>query len=126
MLWTFSTPLVHVDPVAVKLRIPYRFGPPHPLLSCPAGSSTAQTQSQAQAPPQTCAQAVVYRGLQRQQLVGFFSSGVTSTPLGGAVSCTQVKILGKPFRSLRTLSAHPSQLEIGVLSSRMGVAPPSS
>ena len=56
----------------------------------------------------------------------FFCSGVTSTPLGGAVYCNQVKPLEKPFLSLRTLSAHPSQLEIGVLSSSMSVAPPSS
>ena len=47
-----------------------------------------------------------------------------STPPGGAVNCTQVKILAKPFRSLLTLSAHPSQLDIGVLSSSMGVALP--
>ena len=53
-------------------------------------------------------------------------SGVTHTPRGGAVDCAQVKILGKPFRSQRTLSAHPSQLEIGALSSSMSVAPPSS
>ena len=38
-----------------------------------------------------------------------------STPLGGAADCPQVKILEKPFRSLRSLSAHPSQLQIGVL-----------
>ena len=46
-------------------------------------------------------------------------SGVTNTPRGG---CAQVKILGKPFRSQRALSAHPSQLEIGGLSSSMSVA----
>ena len=40
--------------------------------------------------------------------------GVESTPRGGAVNCTPVKILEKPFRSQRTLSAHPSQLETGV------------
>ena len=56
----------------------------------------------------------------------FSPSGVTSTPLGGAVSCTQVKILEQPFRSLRTLSAQPSKLEIGALSSSMSDAPPSS
>ena len=38
-------------------------------------------------------------------------SGDTSS----AVNCTQVKILEKPFRSQRTLSAHPSRLEIGGL-----------
>ena len=39
---------------------------------------------------------------------------------------TQVKNLDKLFRSLRTLSAHPSQLEIDLLSSSMSVAAPSS
>ena len=38
------------------------------------------------------------------------------------MNCTQVKILKKPFSRLRTLSAHPSQLEIGVL--RAEVRPP--
>ena len=42
------------------------------------------------------------------------------------MNCARVKILGKPFRSLRTLSAHPSPLEIGVLGSSISVAPPSS
>ena len=45
-------------------------------------------------------------------------SGVTNTPRGGVVSCSQVTILGIPFRSQRTISAHPSPLGIGVLSSR--------
>ena len=44
----------------------------------------------------------------------FPRSGVTNTPHGGAVICAQVKTLGIPFRSQRTLSAHPSQLGIGV------------
>ena len=56
----------------------------------------------------------------------FVCSGVTSTPRGAAVNRTWVKILETPFRSLRALNAHPSQLEIGVLSSSMGVASPSS
>ena len=34
-------------------------------------------------------------------------SGVTNTPRGGVVHCTQVKFLGIPFRSQRTLGAHP-------------------
>ena len=34
-----------------------------------------------------------------------------STPRGGAVGCTLVKTLEKPFCSVRTLSADPSQLE---------------
>ena len=51
----------------------------------------------------------------------FFCSGNTSTPHGGAVNCTKVKILEKPFCNQR---AHPSQLEIGLLSSSMSVAPP--
>ena len=38
-------------------------------------------------------------------------------PHGGSVNCAQFKILGKPFRSQRTLDAHPSPLGIGVLSS---------
>ena len=42
------------------------------------------------------------------------------------VNCAQVKILGKPFRNQRTLIAHPSHEGIGVLSSSMSVAPPSS
>ena len=47
----------------------------------------------------------------------FFRSGVTNTPTGngGAVTCARVKILGGSFRSQRTPSAHPSQLEVGVL-----------
>ena len=55
----------------------------------------------------------------------FPRSGVTNTPRRGDVNCAQVKSLGIPFRSQRTLSAHPSQLQIGVLSSSMSVAPPS-
>ena len=39
------------------------------------------------------------------------------------MNCAQVKILGKPFRSQRTLSAHPSPLGIAVLSSSWSVAP---
>ena len=54
----------------------------------------------------------------------YFRSGVTNTPRGGAAN--YMKILGKPFCSQRNLSAHPSPLEIGVLSSSMSVAPPSS
>ena len=42
------------------------------------------------------------------------------------MNCAQVKILGIPFRSQRTLSAQPSPLGIGVLSSSWSVAPPSS
>ena len=42
------------------------------------------------------------------------------------MECTQAKSLEKPVPSLRTPSAHPSQLEIGGLSSSMSVAPPSS
>ena len=53
-------------------------------------------------------------------------SAVTHTPRGGALNCAQVIILENPFRSQRTLNAHPSQLQIGVLSSSMSVAPPSS
>ena len=34
-----------------------------------------------------------------------FRSGVTNTPRGGAVNCAQLKFLGIPFRSQRTLSA---------------------
>ena len=57
----------------------------------------------------------------------FFCSGVTNTPRGGVVNCgAQVKFLGIPFRSQRTLGAHPSLLGIGVLSSSWSVAPPSS
>ena len=55
----------------------------------------------------------------------FFLSSDISTILGGAVKCTQVKNLESRFRSLRTLRAHPSQLDIGVLSSSISVAPPS-
>ena len=40
------------------------------------------------------------------------------------MKCAQVKILRIPLRSQRTLSAHPSPLEIGLLSSSMNVAPP--
>ena len=50
-------------------------------------------------------------------MAGFFFG------IAGAVNCTQVKILGIPFRNLRTLSAHPSPLEIGVLRSSIRVAP---
>ena len=56
----------------------------------------------------------------------FFRSGVTRTPRGGAVNCAQVKILGKLFRDQSTLSAHPSQLEIGLLSSSLSGEPQSS
>ena len=42
------------------------------------------------------------------------------------MNCAQVKFLGIPFRSQRTLDAHPSPLGIGVLSSSWSVAPPSS
>ena len=56
----------------------------------------------------------------------FPRSGVTNTPRGGVVNCAQVKFLGIPFRSQRTLDAHPSPLGIGVLSSSWGVAPPGS
>ena len=52
-----------------------------------------------------------------------FRSGVTNTPRGGVVHCARVKFLGVPFRSQRALSAHPSPLEIGVLSSSLSVAP---
>ena len=38
----------------------------------------------------------------------FFRPGVTNTPRGGVVNCAQVTILGIPFRSRRTLGAHPS------------------
>ena len=48
------------------------------------------------------------------------------TPRGGVVNCAQVKFLGLPFRSQRTLGAHPSPLGIGVLSRRWSVAPPSA
>ena len=47
----------------------------------------------------------------------FFRSGVTNTPRGGVVTCAQARILGIPFRSQRTLGAHPSPLGIGVLRS---------
>ena len=33
----------------------------------------------------------------------FFRSGVTNTPCGGVANCAQVKFLGMPFRSQRTL-----------------------
>ena len=49
--------------------------------------------------------------------------GVVNTPRGGVVNYAQVKILGIPFCSQRTLGAHPSPLGIGVLSSSWGVAP---
>ena len=42
------------------------------------------------------------------------------------MNCAQVKFLGIPFRSQRTLGAHPSPLGIGVLRSSWSVAPPSS
>ena len=42
------------------------------------------------------------------------------------MTCAQVKFLGKPFHSQRTLGAHTSPLGIGVLSSSLSVAPPSS
>ena len=44
----------------------------------------------------------------------FFRSGVTNTPRGGVVNCAQVKFLGIPFRSQRTISAHPSPLGMSV------------
>ena len=47
----------------------------------------------------------------------------SNTPRGGAVNCAQVRTLGEPFRSQRTQRAHPSPLEIGVLSISMSVAP---
>ena len=63
----------------------------------------------------------------RRFLSDFFSrSGVTNTPRGGDVNCAQVKILQIPLRSQHTLSVHPSSLEIGVLSSSLSVAPPTS
>ena len=49
----------------------------------------------------------------------FPRSGVTNTPRGGVVNCARVKILGIPFRSQRTLGAHPSPLGIGALSSSL-------
>ena len=61
-----------------------------------------------------------------EHLLFFFRSGVTNTPRGGVVNCAQAKFRGMPFRSQRTLSAHPSPLGIGVPSSSMGGAPPSS
>ena len=42
------------------------------------------------------------------------------------MNCALVKILGIPFHSQRTISAHPSPLGTGVLSSSWSVAPPSS
>ena len=42
------------------------------------------------------------------------------------MNCAQVKILETPFRSQCALSAHPSPLEIGVLSGSLSVAPPGS
>ena len=42
------------------------------------------------------------------------------------MNCAQMKILEGPFCSLRTLSACPSLLEIGVPNSSVRVAPPSS
>ena len=48
------------------------------------------------------------------------SAVTTRRECGGAVNCARVKILGKPFRSQRILSAHP--LEIGVPSSSINVA----
>ena len=61
--------------------------------------------------------------IQYTTIQGFPRSGVMHTPRGAAVKCAQMKILENPFRSQRTLRAHPSQLEIGVLSSSMSVAP---
>ena len=52
-----------------------------------------------------------------------FLATVTKTPLGGAVGCARVEILESLFRSQRTLSAHPSPLGSGVLSSSMSAAP---
>ena len=46
-----------------------------------------------------------------------------NTPREGVVNCAEVKFLGIPFRSQRTLSAHRSPLGIGVLSSSLSVAP---
>ena len=56
----------------------------------------------------------------------FFALASTNTPRGGVVNCAQVEFLGKPFRSQRTLGAHPSALGIGVLSSTWGDVPPVS
>ena len=55
-----------------------------------------------------------------------FLPQLTNTPHGVGVDCVQVKILGIPFRSQRSLNAHPSPLGIGILSSSWSVAPPSS
>ena len=69
------------------------------------------------------------RRLGRRSLFSFFfvfRSGVTNTPRGGAANCAQVKSLGVPFHSQRTLDTHPSPLGIGVLGSSWSVAPPSS
>ena len=62
---------------------------------------------------------------QHPQIPFFFRSSVTNAPRGGAVNCAQVKFLGIPFRSQRTLSAHPSPLGMSVFSSSLTVAPPS-
>ena len=56
----------------------------------------------------------------------YFCSSDTSTPFGGAVNRAQVKNLGNTFLSLLILSAQPSRLGIGVLSSSISIAPPSS
>ena len=62
----------------------------------------------------------------RWGMEGTRRGGLSGAQPRAAVNCLEVKVLENPFRSLRTLSAHPSQLEIGVLSRSMTVAARSS